>query len=275
MPTSVDLVNNSTYDTGSLSTDNITNRDNSTGSKTLQFTVQGTVSGATVKLYANNGSGPVLMGSATASGTSTTITTNGTQDILDGTRTITATQTESGKSESLAVRINIVIDTAISTPTISMASADDTGHSNSDRLTNVARPHFFGVAEAGATISLLDTGGGTIATGVVLSDGTWQLQPTASLTKGTHSIKVRVTDAAGNTVDSTALSVVFEVLGDWDQNGSLTEDDIDAMLDALTDLNAYRSSHGLSTDELLCLGDINASGAITNADIQSMLDLFI
>ena len=44
-------------------------------------------------------------------GTSTTVTTNGSVDILDGVRTITATQTVSGRSESLGVPINIVIDT--------------------------------------------------------------------------------------------------------------------------------------------------------------------
>jgi hypothetical protein len=64
-----------------------------------------------VKLYANNGFSTVLIGSATASGPSTSITTNGAVDILDGSRTITATQTQSGRSESASVQRSVVIDT--------------------------------------------------------------------------------------------------------------------------------------------------------------------
>lgn len=63
------------------------------------------------------------------------------------------------------------------------------------------------------------------------------------------------------------------VLGDFDLNGSLTNGDIQAMLDALTDLAGYKSAHGLSDADLLAVGDIDGSGSVTNGDIQSLLDL--
>ncbi len=62
MPTQVDLA--SATDTGTSGTDNVTNLDNSTTTKKLQFVVTGTTAGATVKIYA----GATLIGSAIASG---------------------------------------------------------------------------------------------------------------------------------------------------------------------------------------------------------------
>jgi len=105
-PTGVDLLAGS--DTGVSSSDDITNLDNSSAGKSLQFSVSGTVSGATVTLY----NGASVIGTATASGTTTTVTTNGSVDLADGLRSITATQTETGKSESLAsTALPITIDT--------------------------------------------------------------------------------------------------------------------------------------------------------------------
>ena len=75
-------------DTGSSDTDNLTNLNNTLG-KTLTFEVDGVVSDANVQLFANN----VLIGQATASGTSVDITTNGTATLADGVNSITATQT--------------------------------------------------------------------------------------------------------------------------------------------------------------------------------------
>jgi hypothetical protein len=106
-PGAPDLV--AATDAGNLSTDNLTNRNNSSAAKNLQFSVSGTVAGATVTIYA----GGTAIGSAVASGTTTTVTTNGTTTLTDGSRSITARQTESGKSESAdSTALSITIDTA-------------------------------------------------------------------------------------------------------------------------------------------------------------------
>jgi cyclophilin family peptidyl-prolyl cis-trans isomerase len=85
-PTGVDLL--PAYDTGASNSDNLTNLNNTAG-KTLQFEVSGVTSGATVELFADG----VLIGSATASGTTVVITTNGTATLGDGEVAITAKQT--------------------------------------------------------------------------------------------------------------------------------------------------------------------------------------
>jgi len=107
-PTGVDLL--AATDTGSSSYDNITNRDNSSAAKNLQFSVTGTIAGATISIYSDG----TFIGSQVATGTTTTVTTNGSVDLPDGVRSITARQTgvglfESGNSPAL----NVTIDTTI------------------------------------------------------------------------------------------------------------------------------------------------------------------
>ena len=105
-PTSVDLLPAS--DTGQLDTDDITMLDNSSGASTLDFSVSGTVAGATVTLYADG----TPIGSAVAAGTTTTVTTNGAKDLADGPNAITAKQTESGELESGdSAPLNVIVDT--------------------------------------------------------------------------------------------------------------------------------------------------------------------
>jgi hypothetical protein len=48
--------------------------------------------------------------------------------------------------------------------------------------------------------------------------------------------------------------------------------DIAAMLNALTDLNGYKSQNTLSEANLLTIGDFDADGKVTNRDIQLLLD---
>jgi hypothetical protein len=109
-PGTPDLV--AATDTGTSSTDNVTNRDNSSAAKNLQFSVSGTVAGATVSIYSSG----TLIGTAVAAGTTTTVTTNGTVDLADGGRSITARQTESGKSESAdSSALSVTIDTVAPT----------------------------------------------------------------------------------------------------------------------------------------------------------------
>jgi hypothetical protein len=112
-PASVDLV--SASDTGGSDSDNLTRLDNSSPASVLQFDVAGTVAGATVTLYA----GATAIGTATASGPTTTVATGGAFDLADGLHTITATQTEPGKTESLPTAgLAITVDTVIPTPEI-------------------------------------------------------------------------------------------------------------------------------------------------------------
>jgi hypothetical protein len=60
--------------------------------------------------------------------------------------------------------------------------------------------------------------------------------------------------------------------GDFDLDGVLTNSDLSAMLGALTNLNTYRVSKGMSTSDLLAVGDLNRDGVVSNFDIQSLIN---
>ena len=95
-------------DTGVYDDDNLTRLDNSSPSAGLQFEIPGTIAGATVTLYADG----TPIGSATASGGTTIVTTNGSGDLADGGRSITARQTEPGTLESTdSIGLVITVDT--------------------------------------------------------------------------------------------------------------------------------------------------------------------
>jgi C1A family cysteine protease len=170
-------------DTGKSNSDGITNLDNSTPSKTLQFLVNGTVTGATVTIYANG----TAIGSAVASGTSTTVTTNGTYDLTDGSYSITARQTESGKSQSGdSSALTICVDTVL--PTLTWGTPTPAPNAAGWNNTNVSIPFttndtLSGVAGSVPTSPLVLTAEGNNVTGTVT-----------------------VTDVAGNSAQFTSAS---------------------------------------------------------------------
>jgi len=104
-PAAPDLLPGS--DTG-FNNDDLTLLNNSSLQKTLEFSVGGTVSGATVTIHADGN--PI--GSALATGTTTTVTTNGIDALADGAHSITARQAEPGKLESGdSAALTVTIDT--------------------------------------------------------------------------------------------------------------------------------------------------------------------
>jgi hypothetical protein len=62
------------------------------------------------------------------------------------------------------------------------------------------------------------------------------------------------------------------VLGDFDLDGAVTNTDIEAMLNALVDINGYQSQQDLSASGLKLVGDLDGNGQVSNADIQALLD---
>src|SRR5262249_46536822 len=65
------------------------------------------------------------------------------------------------------------------------------------------------------------------------------------------------------------------VPGDFNLDGARTTADIQPMLNALTDLNKFKTDNGLSDLDLLALGDFDNSGFVTNADIQPLLNFVV
>ena len=67
-------------------------------------------------------------------------------------------------------------------------------------------------------------------------------------------------------------TVSTRLLGDFNLDGHVNNGDIPVLMNALTDLNAYKSSNSLTSDDVLNIGDLDLSGNISNADLQGLLD---
>ena len=112
------------------------------------------------------------------------------------------------------------MDTSTATPTIDLDTASDsagtgTTGTTADNRTNDTTPTITGVAEKGAAVTLYDGATGTVVLGTAVVSGTnadgapptggtdsYSITSTA-LAEGVHTLRVVVTDAAGNTSSAT------------------------------------------------------------------------
>ncbi len=188
-------------DTGASKSDNITNI------KTPVLT--GTAAPlTTITLF--DGATAIGSGSAGADG-KWSIKAN---SLADGKHSITAKASNgggtSGASLALSVTIDSVTPSAPGIPDLTVAS--DTGVSNSDNLTRLTAPTFFGKAEANATVTLLEEGT-PIGSAKANAAGSWLIKSN-TLADGVHAISAQATDIAGNvSVASAAVLVTIDATG--------------------------------------------------------------
>ncbi|WLA94664.1 Ig-like domain-containing protein [Bradyrhizobium elkanii] len=210
-PSAPDLI--ATSDSGASSTDNKTNDDTPT------VTGNGAEAGATVTLYDTNGT--TVLGSTVADSSGNwTITSI---HLADGDHTLAVKQTDlAGNTSAASPSLTVTIDTTIATLNApDLATSSDSagpGGTTSDDLTNDATPSFtidVSTATAGDTIELLD-GGSSFATPIThtltageIAAGSYTLTA-ATLGTGAHDIAVKLSDAAGNSSTSAALTVTID-----------------------------------------------------------------
>ena len=189
-------------DTGSSSTDFIT--------KTAAQTISGTTSAnlasdETVQVSLDNGS---TYQDATGTAGQKTWSLSGV--TLTGSNTLKIRVTDTAGNTGAVVSQAYVLDTtAPSAPTgLALATASDSGSSNSDRITKITTPVITGTCEANANVTLFDTDGTTVL-GTTTADGSGNWSITSStLSDGSHTLTAKATDKAGNTgVASSGLQV--------------------------------------------------------------------
>lgn len=132
-------------------------------------------------------------------------------NLSEGNHTIAAYATNCAGTGATGSALTITIDTtAPSTPSqADLATADDSGSSNSDDITSVTTPLLSGTADAGTTVSVTSSLNGIIGTS---TGPNWSITSSA-LSDGTHNITASATDVAGNTsASSTPLTVVIDTL---------------------------------------------------------------
>jgi hypothetical protein len=62
---------------------------------------------------------------------------------------------------------------------------------------------------------------------------------------------------------------------DLNQDNHVNSSDVDELEAALADESAYRSTYGLTHEQVLLIGDLNGDGVFANDDIQVMLYLLL
>jgi len=205
-PAGIDLL--PAYDTGASNSDNLTNLNN-TADKTLQFEVSGVTSGATVELFADG----VLIGSATASGTTVVIPTNGTAALDDGEIAITAKQTLEDQQVSVG-NLSTTVDLASeASAALSIVVATAGPEFNFTPITTARE----GV-EYTCQVTTATAAGGAVAytlteapTGMMIDASTGLITWTpAEGEEATVDVTVAATDAAGN---SSSKSYTISVAG--------------------------------------------------------------
>ncbi|MCC3158296.1 M12 family metallo-peptidase [Hymenobacter sp. 15J16-1T3B] len=147
--------------------------------------------GSTVTVYI----GASSVGSATTDASGNWTMTSVTL-LADGVYTASATAQASGGAVSPASNSNtFTVDTTPPAAPVVVVPANGSQTSNN-------RPLYGGSGEAGATVTVF-VDGTPIGTTTAVPGGTWGLSHPTALADGSHTVKVRATDAAGNTsVDS-------------------------------------------------------------------------
>ncbi|WP_416547868.1 beta strand repeat-containing protein [Limnohabitans sp. DCL3] len=131
--------------------------------------------------------------------------------IASGSQTISASVTNAyGLSGSGTT--GLVVDKTIpAAPVGDVATASDTGNSNTDNVTSLVRPVITGTAEANSTVKLYATDGVTLL-GTTTADGSgnWSITPSVNLAEGVNNLKATATDAAGNTSAPATVPVTVD-----------------------------------------------------------------
>ena len=191
-------------DTGSSATDFITN----TAAQTISGTTSANlVAGEIVEVSIDNGA---TWSAATTTAGANTWTINKT---LTASSTLKVRVSDTAGNSSAASSQAFVLDTtapaAAGTPVL--ASASDTGSSNSDRITSATTPTITGTAEAGATVTLYDTDGTTVLGTGTATGGNWSIT-SSTLAEGAHTLTAKATDTAGNVgAASAGLALTIDI----------------------------------------------------------------
>jgi large repetitive protein len=194
----------------------------------------------TIALFADGGATAIGTGTVTNAATgawTATVTTA----LSDGVHQITAKSTDAaGNVSVLSSALSITIDTtppAIPTG-LTLDPASDSG-ALGDNITNDSTPTITGNGVAGSVVQLFEGATALSPTAVVDAGGHWSITLSAALSDGSHTLKAKASDVAGNvsaasggltlTIDTTApaapTGLVLDPASDTPPTGDNTTSD--------------------------------------------------
>ncbi|EBB0136550.1 Ig-like domain repeat protein [Salmonella enterica] len=132
-------------------------------------------------------------------------------DLVENTYTLTVKATDVAGNTATET-LNFIIDTTLSTPTITLDSADDSGTAN-DNKTNVKTPGFIiGGIDSDVTQVVVQVmrDGHSEEVELTQTNGQWRFVPGSVWTDGDYTLTVTVKDEAGNIRHSAPLTVTID-----------------------------------------------------------------
>ena len=244
-------------DTGASNSDGVTSFNNSTVATELQFVVAGVISGATVTLF----DGSTQIGQATASGSTVTITTDGSTTLADGIHHISAIQSFQNASSVSSPTLNVTIDTSIpqfTTPPPALPTSVQAG-TDVEYDVNTTEE-----GNTGFTYSLVSG-----APGMTINQSTGQISwQTSVALAGTYSIDVKAVDLAGNVAidpntSQADLKFSLTVFAGDTISGTAFED---------FDGNGIKGSSDTGLSGFTVYLDENNNGVLDSGDVSTTTD---
>ncbi len=132
-------------------------------------------------------------------------------DLVENTYTLTVKATDVAGNTATET-LSFTIDTTLSTPTIMLDSADDSGTVN-DNMTNVKTPGFIigGIdSDAVQVVVQVMRDGHSEEVTLTQTNGQWRFVPDSAWTDGDYTLTVTVKDEAGNIRHSAPLTVTID-----------------------------------------------------------------
>ncbi|EHZ1490334.1 non-fimbrial adhesin SiiE [Salmonella enterica] len=132
-------------------------------------------------------------------------------DLVENTYTLTVKATDVAGNTATET-LNFIIDTTLSTPTITLDSSDDSGTAN-DNKTNVKTPGFIiGGIDSDVTQVVVQVmrDGHSEEVELTQTNGQWRFVPGSAWTDGDYTLTVTVKDEAGNIRHSAPLTVTID-----------------------------------------------------------------
>ncbi|EJJ5338894.1 Ig-like domain repeat protein [Salmonella enterica] len=133
-------------------------------------------------------------------------------DVGEGKHTLTVEATDKAGNQTTQ-KLDFIIDTLLSEPTIVLDSTDDSG-TKGDNLTNANKPTFLlGNIDADARYVTVEVQHGStkeVLTATKGATGIWSVTPTGTWADGDYTLTVRVEDEAGNVKYSAPLTVTVD-----------------------------------------------------------------
>ncbi|HBJ3150169.1 TPA: non-fimbrial adhesin SiiE [Salmonella enterica subsp. enterica serovar Typhimurium] len=132
-------------------------------------------------------------------------------DLVENTYTLTVKATDVAGNTATET-LNFIIDTTLSTPTITLDSVDDSGTAN-DNKTNVKTPGFIiGGIDSDVTQVVVQVmrDGHSEEVELTQTNGQWRFVPGSAWTDGDYTLTVTVKDEAGNIRHSAPLTVTID-----------------------------------------------------------------